>query len=75
MKGKLKLDRPDYGPDVTVPVMVLRSRSRSLYVTTKKHKLRPRHWLTRLLVRIFPWWPWGTSVEIEAIREDRIVPR
>jgi len=76
-KGKVTFKKPAYGPDVTLPegLETRSDNSRSLYVTTGKHKLKKWGWFTRLMVSIFPRWPFGQTMEGEASKEERIEPR
>jgi len=61
MKGKLKVVRPRYGSDESIPIGTrLRDASRE-FITTARRILKRRRW----------WWPFGKTVEIEVIREDR----
>lgn len=63
MKGKLKVERPAYGPDVTLPEHVVHEGES--YEVTERRKVKPRRW----------WMFWRKAVEVDAIREDRHEPR
>lgn len=59
MKGRLKVERPAYGPDVTLPERITHEGEQ--YQVTDRRKVKPRRW----------WMFWRRTAEIDAVREDR----